>query len=179
MKRGTRVVRYSSRVFPPYRYVPGRTPHPRRDPKGHSFASGAFAVRSFDPENWQQCEPYLFGVDLFNHGYWWEAHECWESVWIAAGKRTIAGFFIQGLIQIAAARLKASQGCPRGAELLKNKGLCKLAGVSGRFMGIDVAQLRRQIHRWASGKARNRLLIRLHGAAEVSTGSIPIRPEGS
>ena len=31
--------RYSARPFPAYRYVPGLTPHPRRDASGHSFGA--------------------------------------------------------------------------------------------------------------------------------------------
>ncbi len=29
------------------------------------------------------------GVDLFNHGYYWESHEEWESLWHAAGRRGV------------------------------------------------------------------------------------------
>jgi hypothetical protein len=30
--------RYTDRPFPAYRHVPGETPHPRRDARGHSHA---------------------------------------------------------------------------------------------------------------------------------------------
>ncbi|MFQ5661093.1 MAG: hypothetical protein ACE5GZ_11755 [Gammaproteobacteria bacterium] len=29
--------RYTNRPFPSYRYVPGKAPHPTRDPDGHSY----------------------------------------------------------------------------------------------------------------------------------------------
>ena len=66
---------------------------------------------SFEAENWHSCEEYLYGVDLFNHGFWWEAHEALETVWLAAGGRhTETGTFIQGLIQITVAHLKWFSG---------------------------------------------------------------------
>ncbi|MET2831203.1 DUF309 domain-containing protein [Mesorhizobium shangrilense] len=27
---------------------------------------------------------FRWGSDLFNHGYYWEAHEAWEPLWHAA-----------------------------------------------------------------------------------------------
>ncbi|TGQ49534.1 DUF309 domain-containing protein, partial [Mesorhizobium sp. M1C.F.Ca.ET.210.01.1.1] len=27
---------------------------------------------------------FRWGIDLFNHGYYWEAHEAWEPLWHAA-----------------------------------------------------------------------------------------------
>ncbi|MGH8654417.1 MAG: hypothetical protein ACREYE_20620 [Gammaproteobacteria bacterium] len=67
--------RYCARSFPAYRFVPGRNPHPLRDPKGHSYgASRAMATR-FEPSQWRTSTDYLYGVDLFNYCYWWEAHE--------------------------------------------------------------------------------------------------------
>ena len=40
-----------------------------------------------DPEQWHLCRPYLYGIDLFNDGYYWEAHEVWEGLWHACGLR--------------------------------------------------------------------------------------------
>ena len=68
-----------------------------------------------DPTMWYDCESYLYGVDLFNHAYWWEAHEAWEGPWRAAGRQSATGFFLQGLIQISVARLKWSQTLIRPA----------------------------------------------------------------
>ncbi len=67
---GTTLHRYSSRPFPSYRFVPGQAPHPTRDPNGHSYNKQPEELASFDPENWNYCEEYLYGIDLFNHGYW-------------------------------------------------------------------------------------------------------------
>lgn len=138
--------RYSSRPFPPYRYVPfqgaATLPHPRNDPAGHSYSADEEYLAAFGAGDWATCEPYLYGVDLFNHGYWWEAHEAFEVVWQAAGGReTQCGVFIQGLIQLAAAQLKRVCGSPRGAQSLTDSGCEKLTVAAGVFLGIDVASL--------------------------------------
>jgi hypothetical protein len=102
--------------FPPYSYVNGRFPHPIRDPAGHSFGAVPVACRMPDPNYWQECRPYLYGLDLFNHGYYWEAHEVWERIWHAAGRTGPVGSFIKGLIKLAAAGVKARERRPEGVR---------------------------------------------------------------
>lgn len=138
--------RYSARSFPPYRFIPFRDdpqrPHPRNDPAGHSYDQPEEHLPPFHADAWRGCEPYLYGVDLFNYGYWWEAHEAFETVWMVAGlKETLQGRFLQGLIQIAAAQLKRSMGERRGASILTDAGCEKLSEVDGVYLGIDVALL--------------------------------------
>ncbi len=138
--------RYTRRPFPPYRYVPfqgkATLPHPRNDPAGHSYSADEEFLAHFTPDDWTNCKPYLYGIDLFNNGYWWEAHEAWEVVWLAAGDRsTNCGIFVQGLIQLAAAQLKRVIGSSRGAQSLTEAGCAKLAVAEGIFLGIDVARL--------------------------------------
>jgi len=50
------------------------------------------------------------GVTLFNHGYYWEAHEAWERLWQAMPRDSAATRLLQDLIVLAAARVKARQG---------------------------------------------------------------------
>ena len=135
--------RYTREPFPAYRYLPFRSdnPHPRRDPAGHSYGKKEEYLPDFKEEDWQDCHPYLYGVDLFNYGYWWEAHEAWEAVWLAAGQDTPVGHFIQGLIQLAAAQLKRFCDEARGARLLTESGIAKLSIARGTCLGIEVAAL--------------------------------------
>lgn len=138
--------RYSDRPFPAYRYLPFQTegplPHPRRDPQGHSYGRPNPLLPPFTPGNWRDCDTYLYGIDLFNYGYWWESHEALEAVWKAAGySETDCGYFLQGLIQLAAAQLKRFIGQHVGARKLTTEGLEKMARVAGVFLGIDVARL--------------------------------------
>ena len=110
-------MRYApERELPPYTYMPGRAPHPVNDPRGHSFGRRPAPASPPDPADARSCAEFLWGVDLFNHGYYWEAHEAWEAVWIAAGRTTPAARFIQALIKLAAAGVKAREGRPEGVR---------------------------------------------------------------
>ena len=140
--------RYTARPLPPYRFVPGESPHPTRDPEGHSFNESRYELKPFQAPEWRNCDAYLYGVDLFNHGYWWEAHEALEDVWLAAGQReTLCGRFVQGLIQLAAAQLKRFMAEPRGAKSLTVAGIEKIAEVEGVYLGVEVAELMAEAER--------------------------------
>ena len=94
------------------------------------------------PERWHENEPYLFGVDLYNHGFLWEAHEAWEGLWHASKGDPALAEFLQGLIQCAAACLKIPMGQPRGTERLAEYGTGRLDGVlrtqGPDYMGLDL-----------------------------------------
>ena len=135
--------RYSRRPFPPYRYVPGLHPHPHRDPAGHSYEPQPTLNRHapWHPATWRTLDDWLYGVDLFNHFYFWEAHEAWEGLWAAAARGTPPSLLLQGLIQIAAALLKAHMGVVAGARALSTEGMEKVrrAAIGGRrLLGLDL-----------------------------------------
>lgn len=136
------------RAFPPYAYIPGRWPHPTRDPGGHSYGTAAEAPAPPDPAAWRACQDYLYGIDLFNHGYYWEAHEAWEGLWVACGRSGTTAAFLQGLINLAAAGFKARWGNPRGlranaktAAGLLDTVATRLGPEAASFMGLDVRAL--------------------------------------
>jgi len=56
----------------------------------------------------------LRGVDLFNSGHYWEAHEVWEAEWTPDRKGPDSGFY-KGLIQVAAGCLHYTRHNRRGA----------------------------------------------------------------
>jgi uncharacterized protein len=139
-------------VFPPYSYVPGRFPHPISDPKGHSFGIKPPPSELPDPNGWRECRPYMVGLDLFNHGYYWEAHEVWESLWHACGRKGPTADFLKGLIKLAAAGVKARQGEPRGLQnhALRAAELFAKLKLASQYMGFGAEQL----IRWAEDAAR-------------------------
>jgi uncharacterized protein len=129
--------------FPPYSYVSGRFPHPTRDAKGHSFGHPAPVVPPMEPERFRDSRVYLFACDLFNYGYYWEAHELWEAVWKACGRRGTTADMLKGLIKLAAAGVKAREGravgvrrhAKRAVELFSNV----RAGTQAiRYLGLDL-----------------------------------------
>jgi predicted metal-dependent hydrolase len=54
------------------------------------------------------------GIELFNTGRFWDAHEAWERVWMPDRKGPDAGFY-KGLIQVAAGCLHYGRRNRRGA----------------------------------------------------------------
>lgn len=133
--------RYSSRPFPSYRFVPGRTPHPRRTVHGHSHGQPEPNPRLFPPAQWKSSDDYLYGIDLYNFAYWWESHEVFEGLWHAAGRDSAQGNFFQALIQLAAANLKRFMGNDAAAQKLVHAGVVRLQNVPSVYMGIDIPLL--------------------------------------
>jgi len=157
----TSTPRYTDRTFPSYRFVPGRSPHPTRDPEGHSYNKAPEQLVLFEVDQWRSCGEYLYGIDLFNHGYWWEAHEALEAVWVAVGRHTETGLFIQGLIQVSVAHLKKFQGFNDVAKRMATEGLVKMKRIKGIYLGIDVAIFRNAVESYFSGDNQMPVIIDL------------------
>jgi hypothetical protein len=131
------LTRYApAQPLPPYSYVPGHDlPHPVNDPAGHLSARedqpdeppiSPEVVSSLpqDPAPRRRAvaallaadSRWLHALDLFNQGFYWEAHEAWESFWHALGRTTPEARFVQGLIHLAAACVKIREGKPAGVS---------------------------------------------------------------
>ena len=98
-----------------------------------------------DQATWRQNETWLDAIDLFNAGYYWEAHEAWEALWHAGGRKGPTADLLKGLIKLAAAGVKASEGRPAGvrqharraAELLAS---ARSQGASAWGLSFDEVQ---------------------------------------
>lgn len=141
--------RYSDRPFPPYRFVPGETPHPHRDPEGYAHGEPAAAIGDWSATEWGDLEPWLYAVDLFNHGYWWACHEVLEALWHAAGRSTRRARFVQGILQVAAAYLNRSRGHHAAAPAQAERALRRIERAAGSrvTMGVDVPDFSRRVER--------------------------------
>jgi uncharacterized protein len=136
------------RPLPPYTYVPGRSPHPVSDPAGHLFGQTPEPPASVDADNWHTNRAYLYGIDLFNHGYYWEAHETWEGLWHLCGRKGTTADFLKGLIKLAAAGVKVREGNPRGirshtanAATLFRRTAERLGQTDARYLGLHLDEL--------------------------------------
>lgn len=78
---------------------------------------------------------FLEGVELFNGGRFWHAHEAWEKLWLVEREETRP--FLQGLIQLAAAYHHLQRGTLSGAVRLFDSALVKLAPYPSFFCGVD------------------------------------------
>jgi uncharacterized protein len=139
------------RTLPATPYVPGRGPRPRED-----------AVDSRDPRRaaeyvsarrWAEHDEYLWGVDLYNAGFFWEAHEAWEAAWHAAASDRLQHEFVQALIQCAAACLKGVMGDVVAARRLAARASQRLesvrAEVGASYMGLELAGFAMALRRFA------------------------------
>lgn len=141
---GSATPRLCRRRLPAYRHLPGLTPHPTADPRGHSYGRAEEPGSVPPPEDWPACEAYLFGCDLYNRGYWWEAHEAWEGPWQGCRARPAQHRFLQGLIQAANAQLKLALGRPQAVGRLWEKAEAhfEAAAAGRRFMGLALPDWR-------------------------------------
>ena len=133
-------------ALPPYAFVPGQAPHPQSDPAGHRYGADLPAPEPLDPARWRDSLHYVLGIDLFNHGYPWEAHERWEALWHVHGRRGLIADFLKALIQLAAAEVKAREGRPDGVRTHAARAAELAAGVRQRagaavFAGLGLDAL--------------------------------------
>ena len=134
--------------FPVYAFVPGRHPHPVTDSRGHSFGHPQIVPDPLDPQCPGNSIEFLTAVDLFNEGYYWEAHETWEGLWIAAGRKGELADFLKSLIKLAAAGVKAREGQINGVERHARRAVDLLRPISAErpatgsiYCGLNLEQL--------------------------------------
>lgn len=86
----------------------------------------------------QQSFPaaYLRGIELFNHGEYFDAHEVWEDPWRAT--RGTERIFYQALIQAAVALEHLRRNNPKSAATVWRNCQSKFLAVPDFFMGVDI-----------------------------------------
>jgi len=80
------------------------------------------------------------GVQLFNAGRYWDAHEAWEEAWMPDRKGLDGGFY-KGLIQVAAGCLHYGRRNRRGALNKWRSGADYLRPYLPANQGLDLAAL--------------------------------------
>jgi uncharacterized protein len=98
------------------------------------------------------------GVEQFNRGDFFEAHEVWETLWKPA--RNENRELLQGLIQAAAGLLHVSRGNLSGAASLYAKSIARLSPLGDQYGGIELGRFRCELGEYF---------------ASVATGAIPPR----
>jgi hypothetical protein len=134
-------LRYTQIEFPSYRFIPGENSHPTENPLGHSYGKETPELTTFDPGQWRKNEQYLYGVDLYNHGYWWESHEAFEGLWRVTARGDIARDYLQGLIKISGAFIKWHLKKRQGLEYLYKGAMDHLLKVGkghSHYMGVNI-----------------------------------------
>jgi pSer/pThr/pTyr-binding forkhead associated (FHA) protein len=92
-------------------------------------------MRLYPPE-------YLEGIEHFNAGRYFDAHEVWEEVWLRSTGET--KLFYQMLIQAAVGLHHYERGNSRGARGMHSNVLDKLSRLPSTLMSLDLIDFQRQ-----------------------------------
>jgi len=129
---------------PDHIYIPGVN---ERHPENMFDAIRLTAIPNSSMDELANCDAFKHGLMYLEEGYFWEAHEVFEPVWMALPTDSEERRFVQGLIQLANASLKANMErpkavhrlCPIARELLLS------AGAQQSIMNVDRNNFLRQI----------------------------------
>ncbi|WP_323771001.1 DUF309 domain-containing protein [Antarctobacter sp.] len=97
---------------PAQAYVPGRT---ARHPEGLFDPIRATVHPGMGSDALAQSDAFRHGLFYIEHGFYWEAHEVLEPVWMALPDGGVERRFVQALIQAANGLLKLRMGRPKAA----------------------------------------------------------------
>jgi len=124
-------------ALPAHRYLPGRSERHPDDAFDHVKALAPKETRETTAHGnvaWQ------YGLRLFNHGFYWEAHEVLEEVWMRAPPNSRERWLVQCVIHLANGALKKELGQQRAvlrlAGLARECGHRAFAGGEGLVMGL-------------------------------------------
>ncbi|MGL1935565.1 MAG: DUF309 domain-containing protein [Fibrobacterales bacterium] len=153
--------RYTTTPFPP-KYDDHRIePHPeiKRAIKAIDESLGEPTALTNEDFDWRQNKHYLYGVDLFNAGYYWETHELIEGLWRleARGSQTYDG--LKGLIQLAISTLKHDRGEVKGRDMLLINGTNYLLESDMSRFGIDKDSLIDAAQKYQIGEANRPQIV--------------------
>lgn len=87
---------------PSYAFLPGQT----LEHEGQELAAIRATVAGVPTDRLTTTAAWTFGLDFLRDGYFWEAHEVLEAVWLALPPNSAERVLCQGLIQLANAGLK-------------------------------------------------------------------------
>jgi hypothetical protein len=121
--------------------------------------------------DWSRAPEHLRAIDLFNHGYFWEAHEAWEALWHLAPRGSPERIALKALIQSAAALLKRDLGHLAAAGRLFRSSLLGLEAVvshslvrGGPCLALDLSDFAQRLDaHWTAPDRETFPYLRLAG----------------
>jgi hypothetical protein len=133
--------------LPARRHIPGSATVPDRAPLD---AVKALTPRRVTHATWREAPAYAYGLHLYAHGFFWEAHEVWEAVWLATAPNSQERHLLAGLIQLANASLKLEMAQPKAALRLLRASQDHLAECrNSSLLGLDPGALARDVGAFA------------------------------
>jgi hypothetical protein len=107
-----------------------------------------------EPHGAEHREAFRRGIEQFNAGRFFDAHETWEEIWLLSPEPEKT--FLQGIIQIAAAFHHYSRDNLRGTRSLLEAALRRLEHFPARHQGIALDLLRAAARQWTAALADRR-----------------------
>jgi predicted metal-dependent hydrolase len=114
----------------------------RRIPKKPLSSIDLTALTPFDLTADEEAH-FQRGIALFNSSRFWEAHEAWEEIW--KNRPEDGRFFVQGLIQLAAAYHQLGKNVYRGVLIHLKQAHERLKLFPADYLGINVLSILRSI----------------------------------
>jgi hypothetical protein len=118
----------------------GKTRRPR-DELGRPLpwdAENRLEIEDFDARSLE--ENHRLGIEHFNAGRFFQAHEAWETCWKQA-KGTEDEEFFKGLSQLGAGYVHYRRGNPHGAQTLIARGVSRIRPHGPSHHGVRVDRL--------------------------------------
>ncbi|MFT4959203.1 MAG: hypothetical protein ACI92Z_000276 [Paracoccaceae bacterium] len=125
---------------PPYAYIPGQTPR-------HDEALFADLAASVDCDDLTRSLAWRAGLQYLEQGFFWEAHEAFEPVWMVMPPNSAKRHMVQALIQFANASLKNAMQKPKAALRLCDIADEHLSFCKGVVMGLNVGMWTQKVRR--------------------------------
>ena len=124
-----------------------------RDALGRPLARGAVNEMPEEAPAQTPEEALARGIEHFNAGRYFQAHEAWEEGWHPAPERERD--FWQGITQVAVGLVHRGRGNAHGATTLLRRGGRRLQSYGDTHMGVPVGALSRFAFETADRIERN------------------------
>ena len=147
-------MRYTELELPIEPYIPGKNKRPH-------FSS--YKLHNRPATSIQECRGdknrhLLYGIDLFNNGYYWEAHEAWEDLCRIEENREFRAV-LQGLIQITGGAVKLIQGNSNGVIKLWTSAMKYLKVGSIPICELDIESILKEINNRLTNSVNHNILM--------------------
>ena len=91
-------------------------------------------------------------LELFNAGYYWEAHEVWEELWHVEGRRGPTADVLKAMIKLAAAGVKVRERRENGVRTHcrpRRRLVRRGSRAGGAHLGLDLELWAERSREWA------------------------------
>ncbi|GIW43100.1 MAG: hypothetical protein KatS3mg077_0382 [Candidatus Binatia bacterium] len=132
-------------------YLPGLSPRSQRRAARENIAQALARLAdkprgSGDPTDLASHPAWILGQDLFARGYYWEAHEAWESLWREVAVGAEERELLHVLLQWSASLLQLRCGWTQAAQRVGQRAYARLQRLEQQtdravVLGVHLRQL--------------------------------------